>query len=291
MTASSGSPCSRPIWSAGSIPRPATSSSSPRRPPKSRPYGMAVNSKNVVHFVEFGANKIATIDAQDHGRSRNTHLPDPGARPRRIAITPDDRSGTPISRAAILGRLDPASRQGRANGLAERPEIAALRHRLHQGRALVQRIRRQAEHHRALRSEDGEIPELGDPRRRRHRAQHGCDATTATRSWPTAWSIRSAWSRSRARPIKGVPFGPSGNTGSIRRVRLRANCAGGAGKNSNDDGYTVQWCRMDRHRAHPQPHRGWDVLYVLGLPQAVQPRAPSRVCRRTQGTGRSCRGL
>jgi len=25
--------------------------------PKSRPYGMAVNSKNVVHFVEFGANK------------------------------------------------------------------------------------------------------------------------------------------------------------------------------------------------------------------------------------------
>ena len=32
--------------------------------PKSRPYGMVVNSKNVVHFVEFGTNKVATIDSK-----------------------------------------------------------------------------------------------------------------------------------------------------------------------------------------------------------------------------------
>src|SRR5262245_65949103 len=56
--------------------------------------------------------------------------------------------------------------------IAERTAVAALRHRLHQGRALVQRIWRQAEHDRALRPEDGKVPELGDPRRRRHRAQH-----------------------------------------------------------------------------------------------------------------------
>jgi len=31
---------------------------------KARPYGMAVNSKNVVFFVEFGANKVASIDGK-----------------------------------------------------------------------------------------------------------------------------------------------------------------------------------------------------------------------------------
>jgi virginiamycin B lyase len=41
--------------------------------PKSRPYGMALNSKNVVFFVDFGTNKVASIDAKTmqitaHGR-------------------------------------------------------------------------------------------------------------------------------------------------------------------------------------------------------------------------------
>jgi len=61
--------------------------------PKARPYGMAVNSKNVVHFVEFGANKIATIDA----------------RPRRIAISPDDMIWYTDFQRGFLGRLDPAT--------------------------------------------------------------------------------------------------------------------------------------------------------------------------------------
>ena len=30
--------------------------------PKSRPYGMVVNSKGIPFFVEFGSNKIASID-------------------------------------------------------------------------------------------------------------------------------------------------------------------------------------------------------------------------------------
>jgi virginiamycin B lyase len=57
--------------------------------PKSRPYGMAVNSKNVVYFVEFGANKIANIDRKSMA-IKEFSLPDPGARPRRIAISPDN---------------------------------------------------------------------------------------------------------------------------------------------------------------------------------------------------------
>jgi virginiamycin B lyase len=75
---------------------------------KARPYGMAVNSKNVVHFVEFGANKVATIDSKTMEIKEYT-LPDPAARPRRIAITPDDMIWYTDFPRGFLGRLDPAT--------------------------------------------------------------------------------------------------------------------------------------------------------------------------------------
>ena len=74
--------------------------------PNARPYGMAVNSKNVVYFVEFGANKVATIDAQTM-QIREWTLPDPAARPRRIAIGPDDIVWYTDYARGFLGRLDP----------------------------------------------------------------------------------------------------------------------------------------------------------------------------------------
>jgi virginiamycin B lyase len=73
--------------------------------PKSRPYGMAVNSRNVVHFVEFGTNKIATID--NSMTIKEYELPDPGARPRRIAITPDDKIWYTDFARGFLGQFDP----------------------------------------------------------------------------------------------------------------------------------------------------------------------------------------
>jgi virginiamycin B lyase len=76
--------------------------------PKARPYGMAVNSKNVVHFVEFGANKVATIDSKTMA-IKEYLLPDPGARPRRIAISPDDMIWYTDFARGFLGRLDPAT--------------------------------------------------------------------------------------------------------------------------------------------------------------------------------------
>jgi virginiamycin B lyase len=76
--------------------------------PRSRPYGMAVNSKNVVHFVEFGANKVATIDSKTM-EIKEYPLPDPGARPRRIAISPDDMIWYTDYARGFLGRLDPAT--------------------------------------------------------------------------------------------------------------------------------------------------------------------------------------
>jgi len=72
-----------------------------------RPYGMAVNSKNVVFFVEFGAPKIATID--DNMHIQEYQLSNPGARPRRIAITPDDKVWYTDFSRGYLGRLDPAT--------------------------------------------------------------------------------------------------------------------------------------------------------------------------------------
>jgi virginiamycin B lyase len=72
-----------------------------------RPYGMAVNSKNDVFFVEFGSNKVATID--DDMKITEYPLPDPAARPRRIAIGPDDIVWYTDFARGYLGRLDPAS--------------------------------------------------------------------------------------------------------------------------------------------------------------------------------------
>jgi virginiamycin B lyase len=76
--------------------------------PRSRPYGMAVNSRNVVFFVEFGANKVASIDARTMA-IKEYPLPDPGARPRRIAISPDDAVWYTDFARGFLGRLDVAT--------------------------------------------------------------------------------------------------------------------------------------------------------------------------------------
>jgi virginiamycin B lyase len=72
-----------------------------------RPYGMAVNSKNQVFFVEFGAPKIATIDTNMH--IQEYLLPNPAARPRRIAITPDDQIWYTDFARGYLGHLNPES--------------------------------------------------------------------------------------------------------------------------------------------------------------------------------------
>ncbi len=73
--------------------------------PNARPYGLAVNSKNVVYFVEFGAPRVATID--DDMRIQEFQLPNAGARPRRIAISPDDAIWYTDFARGYLGRLDP----------------------------------------------------------------------------------------------------------------------------------------------------------------------------------------
>src|SRR6516164_3794443 len=75
---------------------------------KSRPYGMALNSKGVIFFDEFGTNKIGRIDPATQ-EIREYPLPDPGARPRRIAITSDDIVWYTDYARGFLGRVDPAT--------------------------------------------------------------------------------------------------------------------------------------------------------------------------------------
>jgi virginiamycin B lyase len=76
--------------------------------PKSRPYGMAVDSKDAVFFVEFGTNKVGRVDPATQ-EIREYPLPDPASRPRRIAITGDDIVWYTDFSRGYLGRLDPST--------------------------------------------------------------------------------------------------------------------------------------------------------------------------------------
>ena len=56
----------------------------------------------------------------------------------------------------------------------------------------------------------------------------------------------------------------------LPRIRLPRS-----GHEMDHERFTVRWCRMDRPRAHPEPDRGWGILYAIGISQAIQRRAPS----------------
>jgi virginiamycin B lyase len=78
--------------------------------PRSRPYGIMVNSKGVPFVVLFGTNKIARIDPKTM-ELREFTLPDAKARPRRMAFTSDDIVWYSDFPRGYLGRLDPATGQ------------------------------------------------------------------------------------------------------------------------------------------------------------------------------------
>jgi virginiamycin B lyase len=71
------------------------------------PYGIAVNSKGVPFFCEFGTNKMASINPQTMAITE-FKLPE-GARPRRMAIDAEDRVYFTDYEGGNLGRLDPAT--------------------------------------------------------------------------------------------------------------------------------------------------------------------------------------
>jgi virginiamycin B lyase len=74
---------------------------------EARPYGIQINSKGVPFFCEFGTNKMAKIDPKT---MQITEYPlAEGVRPRRLAISADDKVYFTDYQGGNLGRLDPES--------------------------------------------------------------------------------------------------------------------------------------------------------------------------------------
>jgi virginiamycin B lyase len=73
--------------------------------PKSRPYGLVINSKGVPIVVLFGSNKIATLDPDTMAITEHV-LPNSGARPRRLALEGDHIVWYSDYARGYLGRLD-----------------------------------------------------------------------------------------------------------------------------------------------------------------------------------------
>ena len=142
---------------------------------KSRPYGMAVNSKGTVFYVAFGTNKVGSVDPKTL-QIREYAVAGSGLPP--AAHRDHERRHRLVCRflARLSGPPRSRDRQGDRVAVPERREVRALRHFGDQRRPLVQRVRNDSEHGRALRSQDRAVPELGDPGRRQHRAQHLGDA-------------------------------------------------------------------------------------------------------------------
>ncbi|MFL6827715.1 MAG: hypothetical protein ACJ8E2_14755, partial [Bradyrhizobium sp.] len=80
--------------------------------PNARPYGMALNSKGTVFFVEFGTNQVGSVDPKTL-QVREYRLPDAASRPRRVAITSDDMVWYSDYSRGYLGRLDPETGNAR----------------------------------------------------------------------------------------------------------------------------------------------------------------------------------
>jgi len=72
----------------------------------SRPYGVRLDSKGVPYFDLFNSNKIASADPKTL-IIREYPLPDPKARPRRIAVAKDDTVWYGDYARGFLGHLDP----------------------------------------------------------------------------------------------------------------------------------------------------------------------------------------
>lgn len=76
--------------------------------PRSRPYGIWIDSRDRPGFDLFGTNALGTIDPAS-GEFKAYTLPNERTRPNRIAITSDDAVWYGDYTRGYLGRLDPAT--------------------------------------------------------------------------------------------------------------------------------------------------------------------------------------
>ena len=133
---------------------------------KSLPYGIMINSKGVPFFVEFGANKVASIDPATMV-IREWTLPNAAARPRRLAIDAQDNVWYSDYARGFLGKLDPATSEVKEWASPAGPKSQPYGIAVIDGKSLVQRIGRAAEYDRDVRSSEREISDVADPVGRR----------------------------------------------------------------------------------------------------------------------------
>lgn len=79
---------------------------------RARPYGIVLDSDERPWFVEFGSNKVGTIDPQTMELTEYI-LPSEDARPRRIGLTSDDGIWYVDYARGYLGRMDPVTHEVR----------------------------------------------------------------------------------------------------------------------------------------------------------------------------------
>jgi virginiamycin B lyase len=140
-----------------------------------------LNSKNVVFFVDFGTNKLPA-STRRRCRLRNTALPDAGARPRRIAISPDDMIWYTDFARGFLGRLDPST--GKVTEWPSPSGPKSEPYGIVFTKSALWYNESAAKPNTIVRFDpsDRNIPELDHPWRGRHRAQYGRDARRQSRA-------------------------------------------------------------------------------------------------------------
>jgi virginiamycin B lyase len=74
------------------------------------PYGIQINTKGVPWYVDFRGNRLGTVDPNTMAIKEIT-LPHAESRPRRIALTPDDKVWYTDYTRGYLGMYDPATGQ------------------------------------------------------------------------------------------------------------------------------------------------------------------------------------
>ena len=141
----------------------------------SYPYGVQVDSKNLLWYVDFRQPKLASMDAAIDG-DQGVH-----AAARRRAPAPHrdygGRQHLVYGLSARLPRpLRSEDRPVQGMDVARREGLAAVRHCNSWRHRVVQRVGREAEHARPIRHEDREIPDLGHPAGRPRHPEHDGDA-------------------------------------------------------------------------------------------------------------------
>ncbi len=74
--------------------------------PRSRPYGIRVDSNNRPWIALFGTNKLASVHPETFA-FEEYELPNPASRPRRLVVTSDDKIWYVDYAEGLLGNFDP----------------------------------------------------------------------------------------------------------------------------------------------------------------------------------------